>query len=137
VSDLQSAYIALIELKKALGKLPEQDEDEDDDSEEDSESVSRSGPERPQKWLMLQIDSPLTHPVKSQPFASSNVTYEDLTNLKIIRSDIQFLVLEPNWEKRLSNATFRGKDELWSSANLYRHLAFLGSVDRRSPKVRY
>ena len=63
------------------------------------------------------------------------MTYEDLTKLNITCSDV--LVLYPNWENRISETTSLGQDELWSSTNLYRHLALLGSVDRRSPTVCY
>ena len=57
------------------------------------------------------------------------MTTEDLVKLKI--SFTGFLVLKGNADERVKTTTSLGKDCLWSSENLYRHLLLLeGLVPR-------
>jgi len=42
-----------------------------------------------------------------------------------------FIDLKPNYEERIAVVTPLGKDELWSSANLNRHLGLLESLNPR------
>jgi hypothetical protein len=54
------------------------------------------------------------------------MTEEKWTELKITFTG--FIDLKPNYEERLAVATSLGVDELWSSANLYRHLLLLENL---------
>ena len=58
------------------------------------------------------------------------MTLESLTKLKITFTG--YIALKPDSEKRIVATTSLGKDELWSSANLYRHLLVLENLIPRT-----
>jgi hypothetical protein len=70
---------------------------------------------------------PLTHWLQSLAF--SGMTDNHLTRLNITAGSI--LILKPNFTERLQNTTTIGRNEIWSSDNLYGHLRFLKKLVSR------
>ena len=78
--------------------------------------------------MTLRNGIPLAHSLQSPTFFS--MTTEHLTKLKIISTG--FIDLKLNSEKRIAASASLGKNELWSSENLYRQLLMLETLIPRT-----
>jgi len=76
--------------------------------------------------IISQLGAKLKEP---ESFAFSSMTDKTLLTLKIKFSGI--LSLKPDFQERIAPTTCLGKDELWSSENLYRHLLVLEKLISR------
>ncbi|KDR80138.1 hypothetical protein GALMADRAFT_242390 [Galerina marginata CBS 339.88] len=102
--ELLLAYNALLRLRDSLAY--------EDFVEADRNELSAVTPEQ-----RLDIRQRLQQPPLSK------ISYENLLEMKITLSGV--LSLKPNSMDRLAKTTSLAQNELWSSANLYRHLNYL------------
>jgi len=82
--------------------------------------------------FMQDIDT--THSFLKSNLEALSQTYSGVTEKNWAKLNIRFtglIDLKPNYEERIAVTTPLGKDELWSSANLNRHLCLLESLTPR------
>ncbi|KAH7910224.1 hypothetical protein BJ138DRAFT_1009256 [Hygrophoropsis aurantiaca] len=116
--ELQSAYNSLLKLKRNIVH---------EESDEDPNESAPEGFERQVDKTLSLLGSKLEGP------KSYSITMENLTKLNITFT--AFLYLKPNPEERIAATTSLGQNELWSSANLYRHLHLLESLIPRTTET--
>ncbi|PPQ98006.1 hypothetical protein CVT26_003068 [Gymnopilus dilepis] len=123
--ELRMAYEALRRLKSSFVSA-----DEESDSEADPDAPALEGFEDQVDAMLTMMGSRLGGP---QSLSFSGMTAEDLVKLKILFTG--FLVLKGNADERVKTTTSLGKDCLWSSENLYRHLLLLEGLVPRTTET--
>ena len=79
---------------------------------------------------MTRVTKRLSTNSLMQSLTFPSMTAETLTKLKITFTG--FIALKPNSEQRILATKSLGENELWSSANLYRHLLVLETLIPRT-----